>query len=520
LSFDDWKIEPVSLPAEAWQPERRPWVLESYLASARKRVEFAQSDFQKTQQKLDAARKTVAETKAETVAETKAETKARSAAPPGDPTVAPPAVADQPRAPEAAGTAVADAQLELNVTEAAVAVAQAEYRSVEQRAEAQRASWRESGEVSREAAVAAVRAERQVVVAKARHAAAVAEQARHRAANDQQEAAEKTLQTAREALAKAIAAAEAEVNPTDQYTRLVGALWTPTRFLSSGNDDPKVEFSAHSTGRRTALANWITDRRNPLTARVAANHIWMRHLGQPLVPTVFDFGRKGTPPTHPELLDWLAAELMDSGWSMKHLHRLIVTSAAYRMSSTTAGGEAGMAADPENRYLWRRVPIRLESQVVRDSLLALAGSLDRKMGGPPVLPAEQVTSARRSLYFFHSNNDRNLFLTTFDEALVKDCYRREQSIVPQQALALTNSRLVLEASEQIASRLSQDTVDDAAFIRKAFRMLVGIEPAEAEMAASESAVAAWRRLPGGTAGSARASFVWAMVNHNDFVTLR
>ena len=135
---------------------------------------------------------------------------------------------------------------------------------------------------------------------------------------------------------------------------------------------------------------------------------------------------------------------------MKHLHSLIVNSAAYRMSSTMAGGEAAAAKDPENLYWWRRVPIRLESQLVRDSLLSLAGTLDPTMGGPPVLPAMQATSTRRSLYFFHSNNERNLFLTTFDDALVKDCYRREQSIVPQQALALTNSRLVLDASEQIA----------------------------------------------------------------------
>ena len=91
--------------------------------------------------------------------------------------------------------------------------------------------------------------------------------------------------------------------------------------FDSTSDDPAVEFPAQSTGRRTALAEWITDRRNPLTARVAVNHIWTRHMGTPLVATVFDFGRKGSPPTHPELLDWLAAELIDSGWDMKHLHR-------------------------------------------------------------------------------------------------------------------------------------------------------------------------------------------------------
>jgi len=134
-------------------------------------------------------------------------------------------------------------------------------------------------------------------------------------------------------------------------------------------------------------------------------------------------------------------------WSMKHLHRLIVNSAAYRMSSSIAGGQANMEKDPDNLFWWRRPPIRLESQVVRDSLLDHAKTLDLTIGGPPVIPNRQADSRRRSLYFFHSHNERNLFLSTFDEARVNECYRREQSIVPQQALALTNSKLVLDASQ-------------------------------------------------------------------------
>ena len=255
-------------------------------------------------------------------------------------------------------------------------------------------------------------------------------------------------------LESAEAALGAEVANDARYEPLIGAKWTPTRFLDSTKDDPAVAFPQQSTGRRTALADWIIDRRNPLTARVAVNHLWTRHMGEPLVASVFDFGRNGTPPTHPRLLDWLAAEFIDSGWSMKHLHRLIVTSAAYRMSSSTVGGEANLAIDPDNRSWWRRVPLRLESQAVRDAILSLAGTLDLTIGGPPVLPPQQDQSRRRSLYFFHSNNDRNLLLTTFDEARVSDCYRREQSVVPQQALALSNSRLVLDAAVRIAERLS------------------------------------------------------------------
>ena len=155
------------------------------------------------------------------------------------------------------------------------------------------------------------------------------------------------------------------------------------------------------------------------------------------------------------------------------------------------------------------------------------------MGGPPVLPADQSGSRRRSLYFFHSNNDRNLFLTMFDEALVKECYRREQSIVPQQALAMSNSALVLGAAEPIARRLGQrlaavgDFNDDRAFIRLAFTVLLGAEPSAPEIAASLRALESWRSLPearrpleGDPIDWPRGQLVWVLLNHNDFVTLR
>ena len=366
--------------------------------------------------------------------------------------------------------------------------------------------------------VAAVRCEQQACVAKARYELAIAEQALLAAAD--KPSAEKKIKSAKESVQKAEATLQADVSTEQQVTPFVGAKWTPTRFHNSGRDDAEVEFSAESSGRRSALAQWITDRRNPLTARVAVNHIWMRHMGQPLVPTVFDFGRRGTPPTHPKLLDWLAAEWMESGWSMKHLHRLIVTSAAYRMKSTTTGSEGNVEKDPDNRYWWRRVPMRVESQVVRDALLSMAGTLDERLGGPPVLRAQQPNSLRRSIYFFHSNNERNLFLTTFDEALVKDCYRREESIVPQQALALTNSRLVLDAAEAIASRIAAEVDDDAEFTRRAFSVVLGVEARDAEVQASLDALAQWKQLNGGSAERSRANLIWALVNHNDFVTLR
>ena len=364
-------------------------------------------------------------------------------------------------------------------------------------------------------------------MARAEHGRAVAElallQAQAGGKKDQIEAAEKSLKAAGETVTKATAAVEAPIGPQEQFTAFVGAAWTPTRFFSSGKDDPLVTFGPQSSGRRTALAHWITDPANPLTPRVAVNQIWMRHLGEPLVATVFDFGRKGARPTHPELLDWLAAEFVEHGWSMKHLHYLITTSATYRMSSSLAGADAAMAKDPENRHWWRRVPTRLESQVVRDSLLALAGTLDTTQGGPSIPQAQQASSNRRSIYFFHSNNERNLFLTMFDEALVSDCYRREQSIVPQQALALSNSQLVLTAAPQIAQKITErltDPADHEAFVSSAFELLLGFQPSTAERQAAQAALEVWRKQPNTNEANARAHLIWALINHNDFITLR
>jgi hypothetical protein len=344
-----------------------------------------------------------------------------------------------------------------------------------------------------------------------------------------QAAVTKTLEKARATREEARKAVFETGDKAIAHTPIPGAEHARTMFLSSTAFDADPGFPAYSTGRRKALADWIVDDRNPLTARVAVNHIWARHFGEPLVPTVFDFGRKGLPALHQELLDWLAAELMDNGWSMKHIHRLIVESSTYRMSSSIRGREENQSIDPDNQWLWRRSPVRVESQVVRDMVLDLAGNLDRSLGGPPVGPEAQEASKRRSLYFFHSNNDRNAFLTTFDEALVRDCYRRDRSIVPQQALALSNSKLVTDSAGTIASRFEQELADsggkspsDADFVRHAFLRILAFESAEAETAACLETMKQWAQgLPADSAAkTARKRLVWALINHNDFVTLR
>ncbi len=285
-------------------------------------------------------------------------------------------------------------------------------------------------------------------------------------------------------------------------------------------------FPQTSTGRRSAFAMWLTDARNPLTARVAVNILWARHFGQPLVPTVFDFGRKGAKPTHPELLDWLAVELMEHKWSLKYLHRLMVTSQAYRMSSSAAI-EANVKLDPENRMLWRQNPSRMESQVVRDSLLHLAGRLDATMGGPPVPLKDQDASRRRSLYFFHSHNEHNKFLGQFDDANVLECYRRTESIVPQQALTLANSKFALTMADAIHKKLSErlGDVTDEAFAVAAFEVLLGSTPTGDERAACLDAVKEWQatlkaQKHADPTAKSRANLVAALVNHNDFLTVR
>jgi hypothetical protein len=308
----------------------------------------------------------------------------------------------------------------------------------------------------------------------------------------------------------------------DTYTPVAGSVKTRENNLETDASRLKP-FPKESTGRRAAFAQWIADRKNPLTARVAVNHIWTRHFGQPLVATVFDFGRKGAAPTHPALLDWLAVEMMEKGWSMKHVHRLLVTSSTYRMSSSSLGAsEKNLQQDSANHSYWRMNPQRMESQVVRDSLLHLAGELDLALGGPSIETAQQEASKRRSLYFFHSAIERNKFLSTFDEADPLDCYRRRDSIIPQQALALSNSKLAGSMAEKIAARLEK-SVKTKDYARESFAWILGYAPTVNEVAACEQALDRWIELnktrPDAERRS-RAQLIQALLNHNDFITIR
>jgi hypothetical protein len=283
---------------------------------------------------------------------------------------------------------------------------------------------------------------------------------------------------------------------------------------------PGRKYPRVSTGRRKALAEWITARDNPLAARVAVNHIWMRHFHAPLVASVFDFGRNGARPTHPELLDWLAVEFMESGWSMKHLHRLIVTSRAYRMTSSLGAAPAEAARDPENRFLWRMNVGRMEAEVVRDSLLHVAGLLEQRLGGQELENSQALTTRRRSLYYSCNpeGDGKSEFGALFDAPDAGECYRRTRTVVPQQALALTNSRLVHEVSARLAASLweelpAADPTGPAAFVSAAYEAVLGRRPGPAELhACADFLKAAGPR--------AREGLVRVLLNHNDFVTVR
>lgn len=301
-------------------------------------------------------------------------------------------------------------------------------------------------------------------------------------------------------------------------------------------------YPATSTGRRLALAKWVTDRSNPLASRVAVNHLWMRHFGSPLVPTVFDFGRNGKPPINPELLDWLAVTFVESGWSMKAMHRMIVASRAYRMSSSEPGSPSA-ARDPDNRFLWRMNPRRMEAEVVRDGVLFAAGSLDLTMGGPEIDHKLGEKVARRSVYFRHASEKQMTFLKAFDVAGVNECYQRDETVAPHQALALVNSQLAKEQSRVLARKLSTSLASgghwsDDAFIERSFLTVLSRRASAEELAACrEFLTGQAARLAGGAtltpyAGEkpklppdaepnarARENLIHVLFNHHDFVTI-
>ena len=171
--------------------------------------------------------------------------------------------------------------------------------------------------------------------------------------------------------------------------------------------------------------------------------------------SVADFGRNGKTSTHPELLDWLATELMDSGWNMKHLHRLMVTSQAYRQTSAFADSTQAQVLDPENQLLWRMNTGRMEAEVIRDSIIQLSGRLNQQMKGQELENDQALSTFRRSIYYsiYPEDGGKSKFAELFDAPDSLDCYRRTRTIIPQQALALTNSEIIHQAASSMEKEI-------------------------------------------------------------------
>jgi len=305
--------------------------------------------------------------------------------------------------------------------------------------------------------------------------------------------------------------------PLGQFMIDIGPTAPPTYTLKNGNvqakgdevqpgflsildpSDARITRPAglNSTGRRTALAAWLTDPKNPLTARVMVNRIWHYHFGTGIVATPGDFGRMGARPSHPELLDYLASYFVENGWSMKKVHRLILLSNTYQQSSDHQIQAA--EADPNNRLLWRYNRRRMEAEAVRDSMLFVSGLLNQQMGGPGVFPPvpagvlselsataaaggwktdkDPAQTNRRSVYIFVRRNLRYPMLQEFDSAnTFESAHFRTNTVTPAQSLDLLNNDLVLDWARAFAGRVLSESgprMDAREQVARAFRLAYG-----------------------------------------------
>ena len=254
----------------------------------------------------------------------------------------------------------------------------------------------------------------------------------------------------------------------------------PRRFLRILAGDQRALYTKGSG--RAELADAITDASNPLTARVIVNRVWLHHFGKALVRSPSNFGTLGEKPTHPLLLDWLAATFVESGWSLKLLHRRIMTSAAYQMSSQV--DEKNFDVDGDNRWLWRVNPRRMDVEVWRDSLLAVTGELDLTFGGPPI--GNLANTNRRTLYAKVSRNGdvfaSDTFLRLFDFPIMRATVaKRPTSIVPQQFLFMMNSPFMVARAKALTARLERESSNNDERIQLAYRLLFGRQPTEQEL---------------------------------------
>jgi hypothetical protein len=320
-----------------------------------------------------------------------------------------------------------------------------------------------------------------------------------------------------------------------------GAVVEPGFPLVLGFDDPKIPAppaGAKSSGRRRVLAEWITSEKNPLTTRVFANRLWQYHFGRGIVRSPNNFGFHGDPPTHPELLDWLAAETVQHGWRLKSLHKLLMMSATYRMSSES--NEAALAKDPDNNLFWRFNMRRLGAEEIRDTILATNGSLNRTMGGPsfyPVMPAEVLAGqskpgqnwhqssesdrARRSIYIHAKRSLLVPLLEQFDLADTDNtCPVRFESTQPTQALGMLNSAYLNEQARVLADRLRREAGEDvAAQVRLSLRLALTRPIDDEEVARGVKLIEDLQKVEGVAKEESLRIFCLMTLNLNEYVFL-
>jgi hypothetical protein len=300
-----------------------------------------------------------------------------------------------------------------------------------------------------------------------------------------------------------------------------------------GGDIPEPPLQSATTMRRKALAEWIASPENPLTARVMVNRIWQYHFGRGLNPTPSDFGTRSGLPSHPELLDWLASEFVAKNWSIKAMHRLIMNSAVYKQSSRPAAGSAS-EVDPDNALLSHFTRRRLDSEEIRDAVLASAGTLNLKMGGRPVVPplateelygmSQPINNAwivtedrsehtRRSIYLISRRNFRVPLLEVFDRPEgVLSCSRRESSTTAPQSLSLLNGQFTLQQADALAAKL--EAAADP--VTAAWAAVFGRTPTEMESTRSKQ----FLEKQTATLGSRRAALLEmarGLFNTNEFL---
>ncbi len=311
----------------------------------------------------------------------------------------------------------------------------------------------------------------------------------------------------------------------------------PTIFETDAPPADVFQATDHSAGRRRVLADWITSPDNRLTARVIANRIWQFHFGRGIVRSSNNFGQLGTPPTHPKLLDWLAIKMTERGWKMKSMHRLLMTSRTYQMSS--AGQQDGLTSDPNNEYFWRFNPRRLSAEEVRDTILDVTGILNRKVYGPSVYPtisaevlagqsqpgngwgeSSEQDRNRRSVYIHVKRSLLHPLLTAFDFPDPDlTCEDRFATLQPGQALALLNSSFIHEQAAKLSAAIDAANITDDEVVRRSVRSALAREATTEETSAGETFIQSLQKDDGISRERAVELYCLTVLNWNEFLFL-